>query len=412
LAAGLSLAQVGDGHLTRQAVHLFESGRSNPSAKSLELLADRLGVPIESLLKPSTGGLPSGPTLPDPRFERLVETNQFDDVLELTGATLDDPEASARARAVAHHYRAQALAALARPEEAIDHLRRARGLAEATGDRCLAAESMAWEAAALHAMTDPGAVAVGEEALARYQGLPDRERRTEVEAWMLERVATYLVRRRALDRAQDCFEKALELAGPVRDLMLMARVYHGLSICLWSRGEHRRAVEQARTAVALFTVESRFRPYAARVALPRAENDLAHMLMGLNQLDRAEESLVSALEHFAETSQDRARGNALVTMAELRIAQGRRPDARQLLGEATALGDQLGEPTTIAAALRQTARLDELEGEHAGADEAFGRALDVLERAGLRERWLAYHAAHEEMLAARREGGGLLRQTS
>jgi tetratricopeptide (TPR) repeat protein len=393
-------------------VHLFESGRANPSAKSLELLADRLGVSVQSLLKPANDGRPPGPTLPDMRFERFVETNRFDDVLELCRVTLDDAEASAQARAVAHHYLGQALLALARATEAIDHLRRARALAEATGDRCLAAESMAWEASALHAMTDPGAVAVGEEALARYQDLPDGERRTEVEAWMLERVATYLVRRRALDRAEDCFERALELAGPVRDLMLMARVYHGLSICLWSRGEQRRAVEQARTAVALFSVESRFRPYAARVALPRAENDLAHMRMGLNQLDRAEESLVSALEHFAETGQDRARGNALVTMAELRIAQGRRPDARQLLVEATTLGEQLDEPTTIAAALRQTARLDELEGELARADEAFGRALEVLDRAGLHERWIDYQAAYEEMLAARREAGRLLRQTS
>src|SRR5215470_14806692 len=52
VAAGLSLAQVGGTELTRQAVHLIETGKVRPSMRSLRVLASRLGVPVASLLAP------------------------------------------------------------------------------------------------------------------------------------------------------------------------------------------------------------------------------------------------------------------------------------------------------------------------------------------------------------------------
>jgi tetratricopeptide (TPR) repeat protein len=389
LAAGLSMAQVGGEQLTRQAVHLFESGRANPSARSLELVADRLGVSVESLVKPATGPRAVGPSVPDHRLEALLEATHFDEVVRLTRAALDEPDSAAQARAVAHHYMGRALCQLVKPDLAIDHLRRARGLAEATGDQHLAAESMEWEAFALHAKDDPGALATGLEALERYQATV--QPRPETLARMHERLASYLVRRRAYDRAQEHYERALGLIGPVRDLNRMARIYHGLSHCHWVRCEWRRGVELAQMAVSLYSVECQFRPYAAKISLPRAENDLGTMLMRQGQLDRAEECLTSALHHFAASD----------GLAELRCLQGRSAEARSLLAGAVSLAERLREVTTLAAALQQLAELDTEEREFDEAEAAFLRALGILDEAGLHERRTACLAAYERMQDAR-----------
>ena len=50
LDAGLSLAQVGGDELTRQAIHLIETGKTRPSMRSLRVIAKRLGVPVSTFL--------------------------------------------------------------------------------------------------------------------------------------------------------------------------------------------------------------------------------------------------------------------------------------------------------------------------------------------------------------------------
>jgi len=48
--AQLSLAQVGGNELTRQAVHLIETGKVRPSMRSLRGITDRLAIPIDAVL--------------------------------------------------------------------------------------------------------------------------------------------------------------------------------------------------------------------------------------------------------------------------------------------------------------------------------------------------------------------------
>ena len=50
LEAGLSLADVADGQLTRAAIHLIEAGRSRPSMPTLELISRQTGKPINFFL--------------------------------------------------------------------------------------------------------------------------------------------------------------------------------------------------------------------------------------------------------------------------------------------------------------------------------------------------------------------------
>src|SRR2546429_417857 len=52
LAAGLSLAMVAGDDLSRAAVHRIEQGKVRPSLRTLQLIAGRIGQPVERFLVP------------------------------------------------------------------------------------------------------------------------------------------------------------------------------------------------------------------------------------------------------------------------------------------------------------------------------------------------------------------------
>lgn len=395
LRAGLSLAQVAGAELTRQAVHLIETGKVQPSARSLQLIARRLGVPAHTFLAESAEGEPAQRRAAE--LERLCERQRYADVVELAHRMLvGDP--ATQTEAVARLYLGRALAQLGRADEALGHLRRARRLFE-TEDPWSAAEAREWEAAALYVGESRRAAEVAEDALRRYRALEPR--RPAIEARMLEHLGTILIQRFDYFRARQCYEEALHVAGPVLDLVRLGHIYHGLSRCHASLGDMRRAIELASRAVALYAVENDLRPVPARMDLPRAENDLSMMLIRDRQLDRAEEFVQSALAHLDEAGAQRLRSYLLLTLAEVRQLQRREDEALLLIDQAIGLAERLNEWSALAAAHRQLGEVREERGEHDLADRCFERALTVLAEAGMtapREECLA---AYRGMLEAR-----------
>ncbi len=405
LKAGLSLAQVAGSDLTRQAVHLIETGKVRPSMRSLQIIARRLGVSAMSFQL----HLDAGAEMPHRRaaeLERLCERQRFDEVVELASQLLAQ-ETSPYISAFAHLYVGRGLAELGRPEEALPHLRRAQRLFKLEDDPWSAAEAREWQAVALYLKQDVRAVVVVEDALERYRSLEPR--RPEVEARMVERLATFLVRRLDYVRAQRCYEQALQIAGPVLDLTRLGRIYHGLGRCCYSLGETRRGIELVSRAVALYAVENDLRPAQARIALPRVENDLGLMLLREGQSERAEELFQSALHGFQEAGAERLQSHVLLSLAEARQRQGRLGDAVDLNERALELAQRLDEWRAEATANRQLGEIHELRREHALADQGFQRALAILDEAGLPGPRAECLAAYERILAARGEGASLKR---
>lgn len=332
------------------------------------------------------------------QLERLTEQQRYLEVMELAQALL--AERSRGLWAYGHFYAGLALNRLFRPDEAIDHLRRARELFEVLDEPWLAAESLEWEAGARYLKEDPDALPVAEEALRRYRTLEPRA--PEVESRMLEHLGTILVRHRSYLRARDCYDEALAVAGPRLDIVRLARIYHGLGNCHGSLGDRQRAIDLTTRAVTLYSVENDIRPQPARVDLPRAEGDLGtcHLLQG--DLERAEELFTSALDHLAETGVERLRSHGLLSMAELRQAQGRLAEAIELIGEAIELAERFDERIALAMAHQQLGQVHAELGAHTQADESFERALEILERAGLEERRSLCLAAYARMRETRR----------
>src|SRR2546421_7783922 len=78
--AGLSLAEVAAGELTRAAIHLIETGRSRQSMPTLQLIASRTGKLLNYFLADKPAGVARQQASVDPRLaeiERLVSFGDF-----------------------------------------------------------------------------------------------------------------------------------------------------------------------------------------------------------------------------------------------------------------------------------------------------------------------------------------------
>lgn len=374
--AGLSQAQLGGRDLTRQAVHLIETGKTRPTRRSLEVIAQRLCRPVEAFMASAEARAAA--------LDHSCQAHHYDTVLELAQGILGQPGIPVKLAASAHHYAGQALSHLGRLEEAVCHLREARELFESINDPWRAVESMDWEAVALHDLGDLRALDLAEEALRRYRELPGRQ--PETEARILEHIGTFLSWRKVFDRAETRYSDALRVVGAVRDLDGMARIYHGMAGCRQAAGDMRGALDGLQKAVALYSVEHQLRPAAGRTSLPKAENDLGMLLMSMGQLDRADEALQSALTHISEAGDERLRGLILLSLGELRELQGRVGEAFVLVSQGMELVQEVQDVVALAEAHQQLGRLHARLGRYDRVEVSFARALEILEKAGLEER--------------------------
>lgn len=401
----MSLAQVAGTELTRQAVHLIETGKVRPSVRSLRIIALRLGVPAQSFQLAADADADS-PQRWASELERLCDWQRYQEAVDVAHGLLARDSTSGE-RAVAHLYLGRALVLLGQGDEALRHLRRAGRLFQAEDDPWSAAEAREWEAGALALKEDPRAVAVSEDALRRYRLVEPR--RPEIEARMLEHLASCLTQRGEFDRARGCYLEALHVAGPVLDLVRLARIYHGMSGCHARLGETRRAIDLASRAVALYAVEDDLRPMSARIDLPRIENDLGMLLMLDGQVDRAEELFLLAVDRLEKAGMVRLRSYVTLSLADVAQARGRLDEAVEFVGQAIAQAEEAEEQMALAIAHQQLGQLRAERHEDALADAAFERALAMWTELGLTAQKDECLAAYQRALHARGEASRLER---
>src|SRR5258706_15879107 len=80
--SGLSLAQVGKGHVTAPAIYLIETGRTRPSLPTLEHIAQRTGKPVEFFLA-DPGGVSDEAKDGLVELESLLAHGQYQGAIEL-----------------------------------------------------------------------------------------------------------------------------------------------------------------------------------------------------------------------------------------------------------------------------------------------------------------------------------------
>ncbi|TME57600.1 MAG: tetratricopeptide repeat protein [Chloroflexi bacterium] len=389
--AGLSLAQVGKGHVTAPAIFLIETGRTRPSLPTLEHIARKTGKPVEFFLADPSG-------MSDETHDGLVELERMlldgreHEVIEL-GERLLSLGSSAHRLGHIRYKIAQAYLATGKPDQASGLLQQAAAHFEAGGDILMLAECTGSQATLAYMTQKPEALELAERALALCRSLNPVPNTTE--ARLLAVLATVHIVNHEWDLATRYYKDAIDAAGSLYDLKRLATMYNGLSIAYREKGQIEVAARYARRSVVLLEV------LHDRIALARVENELGLILMAKGDHQAARKHLDRSLDLSEETDLETGRSHVLLSLCELSLQEGHIDAAADFAEKALRLAERLQEGINIAEAHMWLGRVADQRGDGAAVDREFDLALHGLAKFGSGERLLRCHGMYAEILERR-----------
>jgi tetratricopeptide (TPR) repeat protein len=389
--AGMSLAQVGKGRVTAPAIYLIETGRTRPSLPTLEHIAQRTGKPVEFFLTDPIGSTDETQAALA-ELEAMVGDGRFAEAIAL-GSSLLDLGSSAHRLGRIRYYVASAYVQMGQTEKAEELLVQARAHFEAINDRVMLAECLGTEASLAYLNQRPDALAIAERALAVCRSLDPVPVPTE--ARLLSIVATAHVANLDWDKAVETYQAAIDVAGSLMDLRLLARMYRGLSSAYKQLGQVDTAARYATRSVALLEV------LRDRVALGRSENNLGLILMARGDAAGAREHLDRSLELIEESDLQLGRSRMLLSLCDLCFQEGNIDRAAEFAREALALATRLNEGLNVADAHIWLGRIADKLGDAEGTDREFAQAIQGLGQLGRREGLFHSHGIYAEILERR-----------
>src|SRR6202171_4007291 len=389
--AGLSLAQVGKGHVTAPAIYLIETGRTRPSLPTLEHVAPRPGKPIEFFLA-DPGGTTDETQAALAGLEAMVADGRYNEAIQL-GRSLLSLGTSAYRLGRIRYFLAQAHLQLAQPELAAGLLAEARAHFEAINDTVMLAECLGAEASLAYMTQRPNSLELAEKALAVCRSLTPIP--TPTEARLLGIVANAHVAHFEWDKAVEFYQAAIEAAGSYFDLRGLAKMYSGLSSAYQELGQIDIAARYATRSVALLEV------LRDRVSLARSLNNLGLILIARGDLDGARHHLDRSLELSEATELEVGRSHVLLSLCELCLREGNLDQGQKFAQEALALAERLRERSNVAESHLWLGRIADRMGDQAGNYHEFGLAIRALEQLGTYERLFQCHGIYAEVLERR-----------
>jgi tetratricopeptide (TPR) repeat protein/DNA-binding XRE family transcriptional regulator len=400
--AGLSLAQVASGEVSRTAVFLAETGKTRPTLPTVELIATRTGKPLHYFLAASDVPGVAGEVRPDlHKLKELAAAEKFPELL--AAATAGKSKAvAALDRAVCGFYLAQAQIRLADPHAALLELEEARAAFQAAGDPWMVVECTDWLSAGLYMLEDPSALSVAEANLAACRRLQPANQ--ALEARILGRLGSIHLVRHEWSRAVDFYSQAIDVAGEMRDLSRVGKMYSDLGGAYEHLGDLERAREYAQKAITIHEMLN------DRLSVARAQNNLGLVLIRQGDLELARQHLDSSLRTFEESGVELGKSHILLSLAELEI-DGNDPDAaRRRLEQALTFAEKSNESGSIGKAHELLGGVAEVLGDSRTADREFGQAISILSRAGLQEPLVGCLTAYSAVLENRGDTRGALEQ--
>jgi tetratricopeptide (TPR) repeat protein len=389
--AGLSLAQVGKGHVTAPAIFLIETGRTRPSLPTLEHIARRTGKPIEFFLADPTGV--SNETQDGlVELESLLAHMRYADAIEFGEKLLSLGSSAYRLGPIRFHI-ARAYLQLGKPEPAGELLGQAQAHFESIGDTLMLAEVLGSQASLACMTEQPGAVPIAKRALELVRGLNPVPQTTE--ARLLGVLASAQLASGEWESAMTNFREAIEVAGTLQDLRRLALSYHGLSSAYRQAGQHEAAMRYANRSLALLEV------LRDRVSLARIENDLGLLMMAKGDHADARKHMDRALELTQETELEVGRANMILSLAELSLQEGNVEAAAKLAEQGLQLAERMDEGVTVAEAHMWLGRVAERHGDDAAVDHEFELAFQGFTKYNNNERLLRCHGMYAEVLERR-----------
>ncbi|HVM57269.1 MAG TPA: helix-turn-helix transcriptional regulator [Gaiellaceae bacterium] len=374
IARGLTQAEVARDRVTKEYVSQIERGRARPTARTLEWLAERLGV--------ERAYLETGASLEEAeraaglvvRAEAAISANRFEEALDVLDGLADslagkNPELELRALLA----ESSARTALGELDVALALLDRARDLAERPdfGDLDRARVLFHIGRCRYKVSSIGSAVALFGEAL-------DLVRRSELSDDRL--VASILRwRSRCYRRQRDWWaasrdvEQALELMVALGDRRGMAHTYFQASIIAERNGQWILARSHAERAKALYEEQD------DRANVGRLLNNLGGLTFLLGNSDEAVRLLKESFSIAIELGGDAEAAHAVSSLAQVHLRTGELARAEEQARHALRLLDgrvdyldEIGDTQLVLGrALLGQDRLDEAEAAFAEAESAF-----------------------------------------
>ncbi len=389
--AGLSLAQLGKGHVTAPAIYLIETGKTRPSLPTLEHIARRTGKPVEYFLADPGGG--TDETLAGlVELEKLVAAGRNQDAIAIGNRLLGLGSSAHRLGRIRFHL-AHAHLNLGQVEPATHLLHEAHAHFETVDDQLMLAESLGSEADLAVRHNRPGARELVERALAitrRIQPVPQT-----TEARLLAIQAGVFLASKDWDQAIAVYKEAINAAGALFDLRRLALMYDGLSDAYRATGQVEAAARFANRAIALLEV------LQDRLALARAENNLGLIMLAKGDRAQAREHLDRSLGLFEDAELQGGRAAVLLSLCELSLQVGQVAHADELAHEALELAERLEERGNIAEAHMWLAQIADRRVDAKETDREFSLAINELTGLGMDERLLRCHGMYAEVLERR-----------
>jgi tetratricopeptide (TPR) repeat protein len=393
LESGLSLAQLGKGHVTAPAIYLIETGRTRPSLPTLEHIARRTGKPVEFFLAEPIGATDDFQARLI-ELEALVADGRHHDAISL-GTSLLDRASSAFHLGRIRFLLGQAYLGSSQPERATPLLAEARAHFEAVNDGPMLAECIGAQAALANHTQAKDAVFLAEMALSVCRRLKPVPQPTE--ARLLGILAEAHVASHEPDRAIAAYEAAIEVGRAMTDWQRLARLYAGLAADYRGAGETETATRYTLRSLAVMEV------IRDRDVLAKSENDLGLVLIAKGELEAARGHLYRALALCDDTNLRCGRSLVLLSLCELAMREGNPEQAWGLATEALELAERLEEGATIAEAHVWLGRIADSRGQPVEVDRQLEDAIRGFEALGMRERLLQCHGIYAEILERRGE---------
>ncbi|HEY1420858.1 MAG TPA: tetratricopeptide repeat protein [Candidatus Dormibacteraeota bacterium] len=389
--SGLSLAQVGRGHVTAPAIYLIETGRTRPSLPTLEHIAQRTGKPVEFFLADPAGATDQTQSRLA-ELEALVAEGRHAEAVELGGSLLELGSSAYRLGRI-RYFLASAYLQLGQPERGLALLTEARAHFEAIGDGVMLAECLGAEATVATMTHRPDALELAERALTVCRSLDPIPAPTE--ARLLGIVATAHVTNRDWDKAIELYQAAIDASGSLFDLRRLATVYSGLGTAYRNLGQLDTAARYAMRSVALLEI------VRDRVALARSENNLGLILMARGDAAASREHLDRSTELADAAELTAGRSQVLLNLCELSLEQDNVEQADRFAREALELAIAAGETASVAEAHIWLGRIADKLGDRQTTDREFAIAIRSLGQLGQRERLFQCHGIYAEILERR-----------
>jgi tetratricopeptide (TPR) repeat protein/DNA-binding XRE family transcriptional regulator len=398
--AGLSLAQVAGGEISRTAIYFVETGKAKPSMETLKLIAERTGRPMDYFLsRPST--MEPRSTAGTAEIERLITVG--DSVAALaSGEALLVAERDPDTRAQIKFLMATAHLRLAQWVQARRLASTARAHFESAGDLLMTAECLGSEASAAYMMQDPGALALAEGAVATCRSLNPVPQITE--SRLLGILAAVHTVNHSWQAAIDTYELAIAAADVVQDLRRLSIIYTGLSWAYQETGQLGLSAQYARKAIVLHETLN------DRLSLARSENNLGLLLLRQGNPVDARRHIERSISLFDDAGVEAGKAGVILSLSELELGESNPGEAARFANQALELAGRLSEDPSVADAHVWLGLIAEARGEEATADGEFAAAFEVLERPDMTpDRASRSHARYAEILEARGDIVGAVR---